>query len=113
MPRDKSPADLLSPAGFRVLLALSDRPRHGLGIVDEVERRTAGEETLGPGTLYGTIKRLTELAMIEETREAPDPDDDDTRRRYYRITDLGLEACRAEALSMRRLLAAAESKQII
>ena len=74
---------------LHILLALADRDRHGLGIAEEVEAFTSGRVTLGPGTLYGTIKRLLELALIEERAGAPREDRDDPRRRYYRITASG------------------------
>ena len=75
--------DTLTPAAFQILMALADEDRHGLGIMDEVEHRTGGETQLGPGTLYGTIKRLREAGFIEEAPGPSDPSGDDPRRRYY------------------------------
>lgn len=106
-------APSLSRSAFLVLLALADRPRHGLGIVDEVEDRTGGDLKLGPGTLYATLKRLVEMGLIAETDEPPDPDDDDPRRKYYRITREGAAALREEALSLRALVAAAVGKDVL
>lgn len=103
----------LSRSAFLVLLALSDRARHGLGIIDDVEDRTCGRERMGPGTLYGTLKRLVELDMIEETEVPPDPDDHDPRRKYYRILPAGREAVAAEAETLRTLVAAAEGKDVL
>ena len=79
----------LTPAVLHILLALSDEDRHGLGIMSEVEQRTLGAVRLGPGTLYGTIKRMLTAGLIEESVERPPPPDDDTRRRYYGLTALG------------------------
>jgi DNA-binding PadR family transcriptional regulator len=90
-----------------------DQDRHGLGIVDEVERRTAGDVRLGPGTLYGTIKRLREMGFIEETSDAPDPSDDDPRRRYYALTPSGREILAREARRMEVLVHVARSKAVL
>src|ERR671932_1479007 len=79
----------LTPAVLHILLALADGERHGYGIMREVEGRTGGETRLGPGTLYGSIKRMLADGLIEESDERPDPEMDDQRRRYYRITDFG------------------------
>lgn len=103
----------LSRSGFLILLALADRARHGLAIIEEVEARTDGEVKMGPGSLYGTLKRLLCLGLIEEPPEAPDPDDDDSRRRYYRLTQEGRHALRKEATNLRTLVAAAAGKQIL
>jgi DNA-binding MarR family transcriptional regulator len=74
---------------FQILLALADEERHGYAIMREVATRTDGDVQLGPGTLYGAIKRMVSSRLIEESDERPDPDLDDERRRYYRITALG------------------------
>lgn len=103
----------LTRPSFLILLALSDRPRHGLGIVEEVEARTGGAEKLGPGTLYGTLKRLAADRLVAETDEVPDPDDDDPRRRYYRVTEAGRAALRAEAAHLRTLVEVAVRKDVL
>lgn len=103
----------LTRPAFLILLALSDRPRHGLGIVDEVEVHTGGVVKLGPGTLYGTLKRLAADGLVAETAEAPDPDDDDPRRRYYRITPAGATALRDEAAHLRTLVDVAVGKDVL
>ena len=72
----------LTPAVFHVLLALADGERHGYAIMQEVSESTGGQIRMGPGTLYGTIKRLLEARMIKESDERPDPDMDDERHRY-------------------------------
>jgi DNA-binding PadR family transcriptional regulator len=79
----------LSPQVFHLLLALADGPRHGYGIIQEVEHETGGTIRLGPGTLYGALKRLVEAGWVEETDRRPDPERDDERRRYYRLTTTG------------------------
>ena len=79
----------LTPAVLNILLAVADEERHGYAIMREVEERTGGQTRLGPGTLYGSIKRMLADGLIEESDERPDPALDDQRRRYYRITDFG------------------------
>ena len=79
----------LTPIALHILLALVDRHRHGLGIAQHVEEFTGGRITLGPGTLYGTIKRLLELELIDDAESNPDEEAVDPRRRYYHITALG------------------------
>jgi len=87
----------LTPATFHILLAIVDEERHGYAIMQEVAERTEGSMKLGPGTLYGSLKRLLEQGMVEESDERADPALDDERRRYYRITKYGLAVARAEA----------------
>ena len=103
----------LSPAVFHVLLALADGERHGYAIMQEVAESTGGRIKMGPGTLYGTIKRLLEARMIEESDERPDPELDDERRRYYRLTGLGEQAVRAEALRYAEMAEVARRKRLI
>ena len=111
----RSPEDFLplTPAMFHILLALADRERHGYHIMQEVEERTAGEVRLGPGTLYGSIKRMLADALIEETEERPDRDLDDERRRYYRLTDFGFRVATAEAERLAKLVKSARSKKLL
>ena len=79
----------LTPAIAHILLALADEDRHGYGIMQEVVRLTEGRARMGPGTLYGTLKRLLAARLIEAADERPDPKLDDERRRYYRLTPAG------------------------
>ena len=102
----------LTPAVFHVLLALSDGERHGYAIMQEVAESTNGRIKLGPGTLYGTIKRLLEMGLIEESDERPDPGMDDERRRYYRLTGLGERVAKAEARRCAELVALARGKKL-
>lgn len=100
-----NPADLtpLSLAFFHILLCLGDGDRHGYALKREIAQRTGGKLKLGPGVLYGSINKLLELGLIEESEERPDAHLDDERRRYYRITKYGREVARAEAARMREL----------
>lgn len=98
------PPDALPTAAFHILLALASEDRHGYGIIQDVAARTAGELRLSPGTLYRTIQRMLEQGFIEETDERPAPELDDERRRYYRITDAGRAAVRAETRRMAGLV---------
>ncbi len=81
----------LTPVVFHVLPALAGGERHGYAIMQEVAESTGGRIKMGPGTLYGTVKRLLEAQLIEESDERPDPHLDDERRRYYRLTGVGEE----------------------
>lgn len=98
---------------FYVLLALADGERYGLGIVQEIESRTAGDVQLGPGTLYNAIKKMLARGLIEETHGPNASVDDDPRRRYYRITADGREAFEAEAQRLERLVGAVNAKRTV
>ena len=111
--RDPSELLPLPVSEFQILLALADEERHGYGIKQEVSARTGGEVELGPGTLYGSVKRMVASGLIEESDERPDAALDDERRRYYRITALGREAAAAEARRMERLVGVARAKRLI
>ena len=103
----------LTPPVFHILLALADEERHGYGIMQDVARQTSDTLQMGPGTLYGCIKRMLAAALIEEADERPDPELDDERRRYYRMTSLGQRVVRAETERLARALAAAKSKRVL
>jgi DNA-binding PadR family transcriptional regulator len=103
----------LTPAVFHILLALTDEERHGYGIMQEVAGQTNGQLRLGPGTLYGSIKRMLARGLIEESGERPDPALDDERRRYYRLTDFGRRAAKAEAERLAHLVDVARLKQLL
>jgi DNA-binding PadR family transcriptional regulator len=98
---------------FQILLALADEERHGYAIRREVAERTDGDVRLGPGTLYGSIKRMVNSGLIAESDERPDPELDDERRRYYRITPLGRKVAAAEARRMERLVGIARAKRLL
>lgn len=103
----------LSPAVLQILLSLSAQERHGLGIAADVKEFTDGRTVLGPGTLYGTIKRMLDLGLVEDVAESPRGDDDDPRRRYYRITALGRRALELEAQGLVSLLNTAQRRRIL
>jgi DNA-binding PadR family transcriptional regulator len=102
----------LTPAKLHILLALSQGERHGYAIMQEVEAQTNGQFKLGPGTLYGTIKRMLADGWIEEAGERPDPALDDERRRYYRLTNIGSRVTTAEIERLAQLVQRARSAQI-
>jgi DNA-binding PadR family transcriptional regulator len=103
----------ITSSTFYILLALVDKPRHGLGIAAEIERRTDGDVRMGPGTLYNGIKKMLDSKLIEEASTRPVPEEDDPRRRYYRITQEGRVALEAEAAKLERLMVAAREKQVL
>jgi len=99
----------MTSAILHILLSLADEDRHGLGIAADVKGFTDGRVALGPGTLYGTIKRLLEDGLIEDLGQ-PSPDDDDPRRRYYRITAKGRRALEVEAQGLASVLGVAKRR---
>ena len=103
----------LTPTVFHILLALADRERHGYGIMQEVMAMTHNQVRMGPGTLYGSIKRMRTANLIEESDKRPDPELDDERRRYYRLTDLGRRVLAAEAQRLSTLITVAQAKRIL
>jgi DNA-binding PadR family transcriptional regulator len=103
----------LTPAMFHILLALADKERHGYHIMREVDERTSGNVKLGPGTLYGSIKRMMADGLIEELDERPDPELDDERRRYYRLTDFGFRVATAEAQRLEQMVRSARAKKLL
>ena len=103
----------LTPAMFHILLALADKERHGYHIMREVDERTNGNVKLGPGTLYGSIKRMVADGLIEELDERPDPELDDERRRYYRLTDFGFRVATAEAQRLEQMVRSARAKKLL
>jgi DNA-binding PadR family transcriptional regulator len=102
----------LTAAMFNVLITLADGEKHGYAILKEVEEQTAGEVQLSTGTLYGIIKRLLAEGLIVESRHRP-VEDDDQRRRYYRLTDPGRQVAVVEAMRMEKLLARARGKRLL
>jgi len=94
----------LPPATFHILLSLAEEDRHGYAIIQNVAARTNGELRLSAGTLYRSIQRMLEQGLILEPRERPAPEQDDERRRYYRITPYGTAVARAEARRLEQLV---------
>lgn len=115
MTNTQTPEDLLplTPPVFHILLALTDGERHGYGIMQDVAQQTDDALQLGPGTLYGCLKRMLAAGLVEESDERPDPELDDQRRRYYRMTGLGQRVVRAEAQRLSNAVLAARSKRLL
>ena len=109
MPRSASRPQPLPPAVFHLLLALRDGEQHGYALMHRVEELTDGAVRMGPGTLYGAIKRMLADGLIEESDERPDPELDDQRRRYYRLTGLGERVGKAELQRLQALIKRAGS----
>jgi DNA-binding PadR family transcriptional regulator len=103
----------LSRDTLHILIAVADRERHGYSILQDVRDRTAGAVTLSPSTLYSAIRRLLEEGLIEELDERPDPEHDDERRRYYRITKAGRRAVMDEARQLQQVLAHARANGLL
>ena len=103
----------LTPAVFHILLSLADDEKHGYAIMQEVAERTGGGLSMGPGTLYGTLKRMLEAGLVEESGERPDPAMDDQRRRYYRLTRQGRRSATQEAERLEALVRAARAKSLL
>ena len=103
----------LTSTVFHILLALADQERHGYGIMQEVAAMTQTRVRMGPGTLYGSIKRMLSAGLIEESDERADPELDDERRRYYRLTALGRRVLGAEAQRLSSMLDVAQAKHVL
>jgi DNA-binding PadR family transcriptional regulator len=103
----------LPPVWFHLLLALTNQERHGYALMQDVAEESDGRLQLGPGTLYGALKRLLALRLVEESGRRPDPALDDQRRRYYRLTALGRRALAAEAARHASLVQLAKSKRVL
>jgi DNA-binding PadR family transcriptional regulator len=106
MASSASPDDLLplAVATFHILVAVADQDRHGYAIMQDVAMRTNGALKLSPGTLYGSIKRMLDEGLIIELSSRERPEEDDERRRYYRITPFGRAVAQAEAARLAMLL---------
>jgi DNA-binding PadR family transcriptional regulator len=96
-------------ASLHILIALTAGEKHGYAIMHDVEALTDGVTRMGPGTLYGSIKRMLADGLIEESAERPDPELDDQRRRYYRLTGLGERVCTLEVQRLEALIRKAGS----
>lgn len=101
---------LTSPV-FHILVALSGGERHGYGIMQDVEEQTDGALQLGPGTLYGCLKRMLAAGLVEEFEDRPEGEDE--RRRYYRATELGARVVRAEARRLEQAVRVARAKRLL
>jgi DNA-binding PadR family transcriptional regulator len=102
----------LTPAVLHILLALSTQERHGYGIMKQVESDSQGKVKMGPGTLYGSLGRMIDAGLIRESNKKVDPQTDDERRVYYKITALGQKALAAELERYRAVVAVAKQKRL-
>ena len=102
----------LTPAVFHILLALSSGERHGYGIMKQVEADSQGKVTMGAGTLYGSLKRMLDAGLVQESDKRVDPEMDDERRIYYQITDVGTKALAAELERYKRIVSLAQERKL-
>jgi DNA-binding PadR family transcriptional regulator len=106
-------AEPLTPAVFHILLALVEEEKHGYGIMREIEVQTNAQLTMGPGTLYGTLRRMLKSGLIEECGTKRDPALNEERRRYYRLTPNGRWGAVAEAVRLDELVRCAYEKALL
>lgn len=102
----------LTPAVLHILIALADGERHGYGIMQEIRQFTGEQFTLGPGTLYRSIRQMLDMGLIEESETRADPALDDERRRYYQLTGLGRRTAQAEMARLENLLNVSRMRQL-
>ena len=107
-----NPAPPLTPAVFHILLALSTGERHGYGIMKQVEADSQGKVTMGPGTLYGSLKRMLDAGLVEESDKRVDPEMDDERRIYYQLTGVGAQALATELERYQRIVTIAQQRKL-
>lgn len=102
----------LTPAVFHILLALSSGERHGYGIMKQVEADSQGNVSMGPGTLYGSLKRMLDAGLVKESDKRVDPEMDDERRIYYQITGIGAQTLAAELERYKRIVTLAQERKL-
>ena len=107
-----SPNVPLTPAVFHILLALSSGERHGYGIMKQVETDSQGKVSMGPGTLYGSLKRMLDAGLVKESDKRVDPEMDDERRIYYQLTGVGAQALKAELERYQRIVTIAQQRKL-
>ncbi|MGD2071477.1 MAG: PadR family transcriptional regulator [Gemmatimonadota bacterium] len=110
-----SPRDIrITPSFLHLLLSLSEGPRHGYRMMQEIEERTDGRTRLGPSSLYYSLGRLEDAGLI---REVEGPDDEDEphgeRRRYYALTDDGRRRLREETEALADIVAHARAQGLL
>jgi DNA-binding PadR family transcriptional regulator len=103
----------LTPAVFHILLALSSMERHGYGIMKQVESDSQGTVKMGAGTLYGSLKRMLDAGLVQESDRRVDPAMDDQRRIYYQLTGAGRLALAAELQRYKHLVGLAQERNIL
>ena len=113
LPRDPESFLPLSAPVLNILLALGSGLLHPYGIMQAIDERTGGKAVILPGTLYTSIARMLEQGLIEDTPDRPDPEDDDARRRYYRLTKLGRRVVAAEVDRLSVLIRVAEEQHLV
>jgi DNA-binding PadR family transcriptional regulator len=110
----RSETDLpLTHLSYHILLALADRPRHGYGIIKEIEAKTDGAMSPSTGALYLAVQRMEDGGLLEAAPDHPRGEDDDARRKYYRLTTLGRRVATAESARLAALVRVAVSKQLV
>jgi DNA-binding PadR family transcriptional regulator len=107
------PSSPLTPVVFHILLALSGGERHGYGIMKQAEADSYGQVKMGAGTLYGSLKRMLDAGLVEESAKRIDPEIDDQRQIYYRITASGARALAAQLTRYQQLLALAQERDLL
>jgi DNA-binding PadR family transcriptional regulator len=110
--RELAPELPLTPAVFHILMALADGEKHGYAIMQTVTIETGRAIQMGPGTLYGSLDRMLRARFIEESEEQGEPGGHSERRRYYRLTDFGQRALRAEVRRLEQALTLARRKKL-
>jgi DNA-binding PadR family transcriptional regulator len=113
MPTNREASLPLTHLSYHILLALADSPRHGYGIIKEIEAKSAGAMSPSTGALYLALQRMEEGGLVEESRERPTEDEDDPRRKYYRLSARGRELATAETQRLAELLGVAVQKRLI
>ncbi|MEO6593615.1 MAG: helix-turn-helix transcriptional regulator [Planctomycetota bacterium] len=108
-----APQGPLSPAVYHILLALAPAERHGYGILQEAAALAGGALRLPPATLYRSLQQLLDAGWIEESDERPDPELDDERRRYYRLSPSGRDVLRADSVRLAALVGAARARRVL
>ncbi len=103
----------LTPAVLHILLALSAGERHGYGIMQDVAAQTDGAMRMGPGTLYGSLKRMLASGLVAESEERADPDQAGVHRRYYRLTELGERVLCAEMKRLVRIVSLPDAQRLL
>jgi len=111
--RQKQYSQTLTPSVFYILLALCDKERHGYEVMKQAEHDSDGKIEMGPGTLYGNIKRMLTDGLIEEAYERPDPLCDDERRKYYRLTEHGRKQLSMELERYNNAIKLAKRKNLL
>ncbi len=108
-----APLTPLTPLTYHILLALADGDRHGYGIIREIEEKLGEAASPSTGALYLALQRMEDTGLVEESSHRPEPEEDDARRRYYRMTAIGRAAARAESERLASLVGVAAAKRLV